>query len=188
MPRCWTGIPVALLAAVAGLEEATLRHGLARLVEAEILFSRGAPPDTMYTFKHALVQEAAYDSLLKRTRQQLHGRVVDVLMATFPERAAAEPELSRGTRSWPGGSTKRLPPASAPASRLRRARLTRRRFAISAMRSPCLPRSPRAGNGRAREIPLQLALGESLGAARGLAHIEVGAAFERARVLVRSDR
>ncbi len=66
-----------LLAAVAGMEEAGLRQGLARLVDAEIVFQRGEPPEATYTFKHALVQEAAYESLLKRTRQQLHGRVVD---------------------------------------------------------------------------------------------------------------
>ena len=82
-----------LLAAVVGLEEAALRHGLARLDEAEILFVRGEPPQSSYTFKHALVQEAAYESLLKRTRRQLHGRVVEVLLAQFPERAAAEPEV-----------------------------------------------------------------------------------------------
>src|SRR5271168_4649912 len=58
-----------LLAAVVGLEEAALRRGLTRLDEAEILFVRGEPPQSSYTFKHALVQEAAYESLLKRTRR-----------------------------------------------------------------------------------------------------------------------
>ena len=80
-----------LLAAVVGLKEVALRHGLARLNEAEILFVRGEPPTAIYTFKHVLVQEAAYESLLKRTRRELHGRVVDVILAQFPERAAAEP-------------------------------------------------------------------------------------------------
>src|SRR5262249_56160180 len=75
--------PYALLAAVAEMDEAALRQGLARLVEAEILFVRGEPPSAAYTFKHALVQEAAYGSLLKRTRQQLHGRVVEVLVGQF---------------------------------------------------------------------------------------------------------
>ena len=82
-----------LLAAVAGMEDAGLRQGLARLVDAEIVFQRGEPPEATYTFKHALVQEAAYESLLKRTRQQLHGRVVDVLRERFPERVEREPEL-----------------------------------------------------------------------------------------------
>jgi tetratricopeptide (TPR) repeat protein len=81
-----------LLAAISGIEETLLRQSLDRLVEAEILFVRGEPPDATYTFKHALVQEAARESLLKSTRQQLHGRVVDVLVERFPARAEAEPE------------------------------------------------------------------------------------------------
>src|SRR5207253_3199543 len=68
-----------LLRDVAGLEDAALQHGLESLVEAEILFVRGAAPDGTYMFKHALVQEAAYGSLLKKSRQQIHGRIVDVL-------------------------------------------------------------------------------------------------------------
>jgi predicted ATPase len=80
-----------LLAAVAGVDEPALRHGLARLAEADIVFVRGEPPEATYTF--ALVQEAAYGSLLKRARQQLHSRVVEVLAAEFPERAAVEPEV-----------------------------------------------------------------------------------------------
>src|SRR5215475_206843 len=80
----------ALLAATAGLDEGALHQGLARLVEAELMFVRGEPPHATYTFKHALVQEAAYGSLLKRTRQQLHGRVAEILAEQFPERVAAE--------------------------------------------------------------------------------------------------
>src|SRR5262249_58853218 len=72
---------------------AGLRQGLARLVDAEIVFQRGEPPEATYTFKHALVQEAAYASLLKRTRQQVHGRVVEVLREQFRERVEREPEL-----------------------------------------------------------------------------------------------
>src|SRR5690606_7434793 len=67
--------------AVAGMEEATLQAGLDRLVEADILLPRGAPPDASYTFKHVLLQDAAYESLLKRRRQELHARVVEALLA-----------------------------------------------------------------------------------------------------------
>src|SRR5262245_44391839 len=81
-----------LLAATAELDEAVLRDSLARLADAEIVFVRGEPPAATYVFKHALVQEAAYESLLKRTRQRLHGRVVDALSERFPARAEAEPE------------------------------------------------------------------------------------------------
>jgi tetratricopeptide (TPR) repeat protein len=175
--------PYALLAAVAGLEDATLRHGLARLVEAEILFSRGAPPDTMYTFKHALVQEAAYDSMLKRTRQQLHGRVVDVLMATFPQRAAAEPEVVARHAELAGRIDEAIAACQrageqAQARSAHQEAIRHLQHAIALLATQ-LKSEERA----AREIPLQLALGESLGAARGLAHIEAGDAYERARVL-----
>jgi predicted ATPase len=85
--------PYGLLAAVAGIEEAALRQGLARLVEAEIVFVRGEPPGATYSFKHVLVQEAAYESLLKRARQELHGRIARALRERFPETAEAQPEL-----------------------------------------------------------------------------------------------
>ena len=82
-----------LLATTAGIDEAALRQGLGRLVEAEILFARGEPPAATYTFKHTLLQETAYQSLLRRARQQLHARVAQVLEERFTERVAAEPEL-----------------------------------------------------------------------------------------------
>ena len=82
-----------LLAALASSDEAALRRELDRLVEAEILFARGAPPAAAYTFKHALIQDTAYRSLVRRARQELHARVARVLEERFPERVAAEPEL-----------------------------------------------------------------------------------------------
>ena len=82
-----------LLQAVAPLDEATLQQALARLVEAELLYQRGLPPQATYIFKHALIQDAAYQSLLKSTRQQLHQRIVQVLEARFPETAETQPEL-----------------------------------------------------------------------------------------------
>jgi class 3 adenylate cyclase/predicted ATPase len=85
--------PYALLQAVSQLNEALLQHELGRLVEAEIVYRRGVPPQATYTFKHALIQDAAYASLLKSTRQQYHQRIAQVLEAQFPETAAAQPEL-----------------------------------------------------------------------------------------------
>src|SRR5712691_1683480 len=73
-----------LLWAVAPQEEATLQQALARLVEVELLYQRGLPPQATYIFKHALIQEAAYQSLLKSTRQQFHQQIAQVLEARFP--------------------------------------------------------------------------------------------------------
>src|SRR6185503_581331 len=90
---CGREFAYALLAATARLDERTLRQGLARLVEADLLFVRGEPPDATYTFKHALIQEAAYQSLLKRVRQELHARVARAFEEHFPARVVAEAEV-----------------------------------------------------------------------------------------------
>jgi predicted ATPase len=81
------------LQAVSSLDESTLQQGLRQLVEAELLYQRGSPPQATYTFKHALIQETAYQSLLKSTRQQFHQRLAQALENRFPEAAAAQPEL-----------------------------------------------------------------------------------------------
>jgi class 3 adenylate cyclase/predicted ATPase len=83
----------ALLQAVAPWDEATLRRELQQLVEAELLFQRGLPPQATYVFKHALIQDTAYQSLLKRTRQHYHQRIAQTLAAQFPETTATQPEL-----------------------------------------------------------------------------------------------
>jgi tetratricopeptide (TPR) repeat protein len=85
--------PYAVLQAVAPIEEAIVAQGLAQLVKAELLYQRGVPPQARYTFKHALIQEAAYQSVLKRTRQQLHTRITSVLEEHLPDTAKTQPEL-----------------------------------------------------------------------------------------------
>lgn len=82
-----------LLEAVAPYDEAFLQSGLAQLVEAGLLFQRGLFPQTGYRFKHALIQDAAYNALLKRRRQALHLQTAEVIEAQFPEMAEAQPEL-----------------------------------------------------------------------------------------------
>src|SRR5215467_4401791 len=82
-----------LLRAVAGRDEPALRAGLVQLEEAELLFRSGAPPDARYTFKHALVQDTAYETLLRSRRQILHRQIADALRGEFAAVAAAEPEL-----------------------------------------------------------------------------------------------
>jgi predicted ATPase len=83
----------ALLQAVAQLDEETLQRELQRLVTAELLYQRGVPPQATYFFKHALIQDVAYQSLLKSTRQHYHQRTAQVLEARFPEVVATQPEL-----------------------------------------------------------------------------------------------
>jgi predicted ATPase len=83
----------AVLSTVSQLDEATLQRELGRLVDAEIVYQRGVPPQSTYVFKHALIQDAAYQSLLKSTRQQYHQRIAQVLEARFPETVETQPEL-----------------------------------------------------------------------------------------------
>jgi predicted ATPase len=82
-----------LLQAVSPLDEATLQRELTRLVEAELLYQRGIPPQSRYFFKHALIQDAAYQSLLKSKRQQYHQKIAQVLEERFLETVETQPEL-----------------------------------------------------------------------------------------------
>ena len=83
----------ALLAAVADRPEDQLRSGLDQLVASELVFRHGVPPNAIYTFKHTMVQDVAYQSFLKSRREQLHARIARVLEERFPETAATQPEL-----------------------------------------------------------------------------------------------
>jgi AAA ATPase domain len=82
-----------LIAAVAPHPKPELDNALAQLVESGLAFRQGEPPDAVYTFKHALVQDAAYDSLLRRRRQELHGKIARVIEERFPDIAETEAEL-----------------------------------------------------------------------------------------------
>src|SRR4029077_241299 len=99
----------ALLQAVSPWDEATLQRGLQQLVAAEFLYQRGLPPQATYLFKHALVQDAAYQSLLRSTRQQYHQRLAQVLEVRFPEIVETQPELLARHYTEPGRSGQSLP-------------------------------------------------------------------------------
>jgi tetratricopeptide (TPR) repeat protein len=172
----------ALAAASVGLDEGALREGLARLVEADLLFQRGEIPEASYQFKHALLQEAAYASLLRGTRQQLHGRIVDVLLERFAEQAAATPELV--ARHAEAAARK-----DAAIEYYRRAgSLAQERSAneeaVGHFRKAIALLEPGEGQERDRlELTLQLALGACLTAVRGYAHPDRRVVYERARAL-----
>jgi class 3 adenylate cyclase/tetratricopeptide (TPR) repeat protein len=85
--------PYALLKAAAQVEEAILQQELKRLVDAELLYQRGIAPQATYVFKHALIQEAAYQSLLRSTRQHYHLRIAQVLEGQFLDVVETQPEL-----------------------------------------------------------------------------------------------
>jgi predicted ATPase/class 3 adenylate cyclase len=175
--------PYALLHAVAPVEEPTLQHGLAQLVEAEVLYQRGRPPQATYVFKHALIQEAAYQSLLKSTRQQYHQRIAQVLAVQFAEIADTQPELlahhyteaglnEPAVRYWQRAGERAIQ-RSAHAEAI--SHLTKGLEVLHA-----LPDTPERSR---QELLLQTTLGPALMAVKGYAALEVEHAYARARVL-----
>jgi predicted ATPase len=89
----WRDFSYKLLREIAGMGDATLQAALEKLADADILLVQGLPPASDYRFKHALIQDAAYENLLKSRRQALHRRTAEVLRDQFAATAAAEPEL-----------------------------------------------------------------------------------------------
>jgi predicted ATPase len=172
-----------LLRAVSPLDEATLQQALARLVEAELLYQRGVPPQATYIFKHALIQEAAYQSLLRSKRQQYHQRIAQVLEAQFPDTTATQPELlahhytEAGLREpalayWQqAGQQARQHSANAEA-----VQHLSKGLELLAM----LPATPVRVQ---QELDLRLALGAALMATRGHGALEVAQTYARARAL-----
>jgi class 3 adenylate cyclase/tetratricopeptide (TPR) repeat protein len=82
-----------LIRAVAARDETALKHALIELEQAALVYRHGEPPEAVYSFKHALVRDAAYESLLKTRRQQLHGRIARTLEERFPDVMTGEPEI-----------------------------------------------------------------------------------------------
>jgi class 3 adenylate cyclase/predicted ATPase/energy-coupling factor transporter ATP-binding protein EcfA2 len=173
----------ALLQAVSQLDAVILQRELGRLVEAEIVYQRGMPPQATYTFKHALIQDAAYESLLKSTRQQYHQRIAEVLVAQFPETAETQPELlayhytaaeywEHAVGYWQRAGTRAVQ-RSAYTDAVQH--LTRGLHLLAR-----LPETP----GRAQqELDLHLTLGIALVATKGQAASEVEQTYLRARAL-----
>jgi predicted ATPase len=169
-----------LLAAVSLSPEAELRAALDRLGAAELVFTRGTPPEASYAFKHALVRDAAHESLLKAQRQQLHGRIAQALEERFPETVESEPELLAQHCAEAG----LIEQAVEYRQRAGQQALARSATAEAVAQLDrglellvCLPDGPER---RRRELGLQLGLGPALIAAKGFAAPETGRAYARA--------
>jgi class 3 adenylate cyclase/predicted ATPase len=82
-----------LMREVAGRSEPALKKALAQLEEAELVFRHGDPPEAVYSFKHTLVRDVAYESLLKSRRQRLHGQIAHTMQEKFPDIVVSQPEI-----------------------------------------------------------------------------------------------
>jgi predicted ATPase len=160
-----------------------LQRELGRLVEAEIVYQRGVPPQATYVFKHALIQDAAYESLLKSTRQQYHQRIAHVLEGQFPETAEAQPELLAHHYTEAG-----LPEKAVHYWHQAGQSAVQRSAHVEAISHLCtglalfptLPETPERVQG---EVDMLIALGTSLIATKGFAAPEVGEIYIRAQHL-----
>jgi predicted ATPase len=173
-----------LLAAAAQRTEAELRDGLHRLVDAGLVFQRGAPPEATFLFKHALVQDTAYGMLLRGPRQALHARIARVLEERFPTLAGTHPEILAHHSSEAGLLEKAVGywsragrQSEAKAALVEATSQLRRGLRLIAD-------LPNTSERARQELDLQIALAGALRSAKGFSHPEVAETFERARSLV----
>ncbi len=178
------GFSHALLAAVARKPDAELGSALDRLIAAGLLFRQGLPPSATYLFKHALVQDAAYGTLLRETRRALHARIAEALESQFAEIAESQPELlarhcteagliEKAAGLW-GKAGQRSLVRSALVEAIEQLRRALNHIAT-------LPSTPVF---RREQIKLQIALMNAHMHVKGYAAPETKAAQERARLLV----
>ena len=174
-----------LIRAVSPVEEKTLQQALTRLVDAELLYQRGVPPEARYVFKHALIQDAAYQSLLKSRRQQYHRQIAQALEARRGEATHTPPELlahhyteaglaAQGLKYW----------------RIAGEEAVQRSANVEAISHltrglELLGTRPGVPDEAHQELAMQMVLGVALRATKGFAGPEVGKAYGRALELCR---
>ena len=174
-----------MISALAGIEEDMLQSGLGQLVVDELLYQRGRPPRSRYLFKHALIQDAAYQSLLKRTRQQYHQQVAKLLEDRFPEVASTQPELvahhyteancaAEAIAYWHKAGAA----AASKSANLEAIDQFRRGLAL-------VEALPDTRERAERELDLQMGLGPALFATKVYSHPDIGRAYARALELCR---
>jgi len=177
-----------MISALAGLEEQMLQSGLGQLVADELLYQRGRPPRSRYLFKHALIQDAAYQSLLKRTRQQYHQQAARLLEDRFPELASTQPELvahhytegncpAQAIAYWHKAGVA----AASRSANIEAIDQFRRGLALV----EALSDEPERAE---RELDLQMALGPALVATKFPSHPDIGRTYARAWELCRHIR
>jgi predicted ATPase len=174
----------AVLASVARKAEAELGSALGRLVQAGLLFRHGVPPQTSYLFKHALVQDAAYGTLLREPRRALHARIAETLESQFAETAESRPEILAHHYTEAGLIEKAAGLwAKAGQQSLMRSALAEAaaQFTRALAQIATLPGTPAR---RREQIELQVALITPLMHVKGHSDTGTKAAAEQARLLI----
>jgi class 3 adenylate cyclase len=172
-----------LIAGVAPMPQAQLDDALTQLVGAELIYRRGTPPDAEYSFKHALVQDAAYSTLLRSRRQQLHARIATTLEERFPQTVTAQPALLAHHCEEAGLTEKAVDYWLAAGRQAWGRSMLAEAVALLRRGLALVPGLPDGDRRRQRELDLWLALGQALIMSRGWGLLEVGEAYARAREL-----
>ena len=175
-----------LIAAVAPKPKTELDSALNQLTESGLAFRRGAPPEATYTFKHALVQDAAYESLLKSRRQTLHTKIARVLEEHFPTTTDTEPELL-AHHLTAAGQTEAAIGYWQKAGQLALKRLALKE-AISHLNKgmDIIATLPKSAQRDAAELDLRIPLGTAWIARRGFAALEAWSSLHPALELAKS--
>ena len=170
-----------LLAEVLNAPDAELDQSLAALAESGLVEKQGEPPNSEYLFKHALIRDAAYESVLKREREALHGQIAKVLRERFPELRDSQPELLAYHFTQSGAVPEAIPLWAAAGQRAasRAAHVEAVGHLETAL--ALLRRQPQSPERVGVELHLLLGLAVSLSASRGYSVPEVGQALEEAR-------
>jgi hypothetical protein len=171
---------VSLLGAALDLDPSALRTEVDRLVDAEMLLPNGERPETDFVFKHALIQDAAYESLLRGTRQQYHQRIAQALVAHSPELVSAKPELLARHYTEAGMVQQAVQHWSlAAAQALKRSAHSEATHAFACAREQ-LKLLPEAEARDRAEIELCVGHGSTLALLKGYAAVEVEQSYGRA--------
>jgi predicted ATPase len=172
-----------LLHTVSSLDDTTLQREFRRLVDAELLYQRGQPPQATYMFKHALIQDAAYQSLLKSTRQQYHQRIAQALAEHFPEVVETQPELLAHHYTEAGLAEQAVEYWQRAGERAIERSANLEAIAHITKGLEVLRTLPDAPEQSQQELAMQTCLGPALMATKGFAAPEVEHVYTRARAL-----
>ena len=172
-----------LLHTVSSRDEETLQQGLSQLTNAELVHQHGIPPQAQYIFKHALVQDTAYQSLLKSNRQQLHQKIAETLEGQFPETKEHQPELLAQHYTQAGLVEQSIPYWQQAGQRAVQASAHAEAIGHVTMALELLQTLPDTSARAEQELSLQITLGTTLMATKGWSAIEIEQAFVKAREL-----
>lgn len=172
-----------MLQTLYGMEEDSLQEGLSQLVESELLYQRGRPPQATYIFKHALIQDTAYASLLRRRRQQVHQQIAQLIETQFSETVETQPELLAHHYTEAGQAEVAMRYWQRAGERAMQRSAYAEAIANFTQGLTLIPSLPETPERTQHELTLRIALAAPLLATKGYAAPEVGDAYNRAREL-----